>query len=210
MDESLDPIQKVELALIRAEHQKRYAVGIAYIKEQIGAGIEYKNSVVRVVVSETGAYYELNDLPEDFCGGVGDDFERKFITPTEAINLFAFAVESTALVNADNTRQCTLLALYTRRGIVDRKNCYIFDYHSTSDIYTPNPPLIVGKFQPGVMPLFFKIKLDAEFAPDIFGMRRGIVFCMANAGDRHLMIKLPADGENLTDLGAMPVPTTIN
>ena len=210
MDETLDPIQKVELALIRAEHQKKYAVGIAYIKEQVGEGIEYKNSVVRVVISDKGAYYEMNDIPEDFCGGVGDDFERKFLTPAEAVAMLTFAIEATALITAENTRQCTIIALYTRRGVVDRKNCYIYDYHSNSDDHMPRPPMTIGKFQPGVMPLFFKIKLDAEFAPDVFGMRRGVVFCMANAGDRHLMVRLPADGDQMTDLGAMPVPTTIN
>ena len=40
--------------------------------------------------------------------------------------------------------------------------------------------------------------------------RRGIVYCMANAGDRHLMVRVPVDGDQVIDLGGLPTPTTIN
>ena len=39
MDE-LDPLHKVELAMLRAEYQKRYQTMVAYLKEQIGEGTE--------------------------------------------------------------------------------------------------------------------------------------------------------------------------
>ena len=128
MDDKLDPLQKVELAMIRAEHQKRFQVMINTIKEMVGEGIEYRNAVVRVVVSDKGAYYELNDLPEEFCGAVSDELERRFVTPTEAIALLTRAATAAARVNAANTRHFSVIALYTRRGLVDRKNCYVFNY----------------------------------------------------------------------------------
>ena len=40
MDDKLDPLQKVEIALLRAEYQKRFQVMINYIKEGVGEGIE--------------------------------------------------------------------------------------------------------------------------------------------------------------------------
>ena len=43
MDE-LDPLHKVELAMLRAEHQKQYQTMIAYVKEKVGAGVEYSIS----------------------------------------------------------------------------------------------------------------------------------------------------------------------
>ena len=209
MDDQLDPIQKVELALLRAEHQTKFQVMIDFIKQEVGEGIEYKNSVARVVVSETGAYYELLDLPEEFSGAVGDEIERHFITPKEAIALFTKAVKATKFIDPDITRHFTITSFYTRRGLVDRKNCFVFDYHADTDD-KPKPALQVGTFQPNVMPLFYKIKLDAAYAEDIIGARRGIIFCMANAGDRHLLIRIPTDGNGITDLGNVPSTNTIH
>jgi len=207
-DDELDPLQKVEIALLRAEYQKRFQGAIQYIKEMVGEGIEYRNTVVRVVVSEAGAYYELNDLPEEFFGAVGEDLVRRFVAPSEAIALLTRAVEATQRVTPENTRYLSILTLYKRRGLVDKKNCFLFDYapHETPQIV----PRTIGKFQPDVMPLFFKIKMEADFAAEVLGFQGGIAFCMANAGDRHLLIQvLPSDGQ-LTDLSALPISETIH
>src|SRR5579871_1668048 len=123
-----DPLQKVELAMIRAEHQKRYQVMINYVKEQVGEGIEYKNAVVRVFVSKNGAYYEMNDLPEEFCGAAGEEQEHHFVAQAEAISLLTKAVEATARMTRENTTHFQIIALYSRRGLVDRKNCYVYDF----------------------------------------------------------------------------------
>lgn len=208
MEDQLDPLQKVELALLRAEYQKRFQGTINYIKEMVGEGIEYRNTVVRVVVSETGAYYELNDLPEEFFGAVGEDLVRRFVAPDEAIALLTRAVEAGNRVTPENTRQLSILTLYTRRGLVDRKNCYLFDY--TPHKSTRPAPRIIGKFQPDVMPLFFKVKMDADFAEEVLGFRSGIVFCMANAGDRHLLIQVLHTAGEITDLGALPLTETLH
>lgn len=209
MDDQLDPIQKVEIAMLRAEHQKRFQVQIAYLKDLVGEGIEYENAVVRVVVSETGAYYELKDLPEEFSGAVGEEIERNFLTRDEAIQTLSRLVEATKRVTTHNTRTFSLFVLYTRRGLVDRKNCYIYEYRASEE--RPGaPPLEIGEFQPDVMPLFYKIRVDADFAQEVIGIERGIVFCMANAGDRHLLVRIPLDGKELTDLSGLPESETIH
>ncbi len=208
MEDQLDPLQKVDIALLRAEYQKRFQVMINAIKELVGEGIEYRNAVVRVVVSETGAYYELNDLPEEFCGAVGDDLERRFVAPAEAIALLTRAVEAAGRATPENTRSLSIMTLYTRRGLVDRKNCFLCDYtpHETM----ARVPVTIGKFQPNVMPLFFKVKMEADFAEEVLGFRGGLVFCMANAGDRHLLIQMRHTGDQITDLSALPLSETLH
>jgi hypothetical protein len=208
MDDQLEPLEKVELAMIRAEHQKRFQTMIQYIKDQVGDGVEYRNAVVRVVVSDNGAYYELNDLPEEFSGATGDQVTRHFVAPQEALALLARAVNATALATPENTRAFSILVLYTRRGIVDRKNCYVYEYHASDD--KPQPPLEIGRFQPDVTPLFYKIKMDADYTQETLGIPRGILFCMANAGDRHLVIRIPYEGDQVTDLTDLPSTKTIH
>src|SRR5438552_3801875 len=146
MDDTLNALEKVEVALIRAEYQKQFQMQIAYLKEQVGEGTAYRNAVVQIMVSENGAYYELNDLPEEFGGAAGETIETRFVGSAEVIALLRRAVESLARVSPENTRHISLLALYTRRGLADRKTCYVYDYRP-EDEAPDRPPLAIGKFQ---------------------------------------------------------------
>lgn len=209
MDDQLDPLQKVEIALLRAEHQKRYSTQIAFVKQGVGEGNVYQNAVVKVVTSDAGAYYEMNDIPEEFSGAISDRVEKRFVAPKAGLKVLEQALTARGLVTFENTRQLSIFAVYTRRGIVDRKGCYIYEYRA--DHLRPKElPREVGKFQPGVIPLFFKIKIDSTFALDALGIVRGVIFCMANAGDRNLLVTIPYDGEQVTDLGNMPTTNTIH
>jgi hypothetical protein len=210
MDDLFDPMQKLELALLRTEHQNRYQLQINLIKEMIGEGIEYENAVVRIVVSDEGAYYELKDLPEEFSGGVSEKITRHFLSQKEAVTLLSRVFDARKRITVKNTRQFVLMVIYTRTGVIDRKNCYIYDLRRGGEWNMDDKPFELGKFQPGVMPLLFKIKIDADFSEELVGFKRGIAYCMANAGDRHLLVKCPLDGEEITDLGALPMSQTIN
>jgi hypothetical protein len=207
MDE-LDPLQKVELAMLRAEYQKRYQTMIAYLKAKIGEGTEYRNAVARVVISPNGAYYELNDLPEQFMGGVGNSVTYHFVDPAEALALLERAATATAQVDKHNTRAFSILALYSRRGLVDRKNCYSYEFRVEEEAVHPEPA-ILGAFRPGVMPLFYQIKIDAEYAGEVLQMPRGAVFCISNVGDRSLLVRIPSLGEQVIDLNEIPTSGTI-
>jgi len=203
MDETFDPIQKVDLAMIRAEHQKRFLIQIGMLKERVGEGLAYRNGVVQVVVSEAGAYYELNDLPEEFGGSAGEHVQHNFVADSEAVALLTQAVDTLPMANSDNSRHISVFVLYSRRGLADSKNCFVFEFRPEE--YAPDrPPLVIGKFQPGVMPLFYKLKFDSDFAQDAFGMERGLVFCMANAGDRNLLVRAPYAGTEVHDLNDLP------
>lgn len=198
MSDQLEPIHKVELALLRAEHQKKFQVQIDYIKEKIGPGVEYRNAVARVVVSPRGAYYELLDLPEEFSGGISDAVEVRFISTEEAVDLFTRAVGECGQATPENTRQICVMALYTRTGVADRKNCFLHDYQPQA---ANASAVVLGKFRPGVLPLFFKLKFDTDGASGLLGMSRGVVFCLASAGERNLLVRIPYDADpNLIDL----------
>jgi hypothetical protein len=207
MDE-LDPLQKVELAMLRAEYQKRYQTMIAYLKAKIGEGTEYRNAIARVVISPQGAYYELNDLPEQFLGAAGNSVTHHFVAPIEAQALLERAAAATAQVNSRNTRLMSILALYSRRGLVDRKNCYSYEFRYEEETIHPEPT-ILGMLQPGVTPLFYQIKIDADFAPAVLQMPRGVVFCIAHVGDRSLIVRIPSEGEQVIDLNEIPTTGTI-
>ena len=204
-----DTMQKVELAMIRAEYQKHYQMQINYLKDRVGEGIVYQNPAVQIVVSDEGAYYELNDLPEEFGGAAGEHIERQFVTEAEAIELLGRAVEACMTANFDNTKRIALIALYSRRGLADRKSSYIFEYQADEHVSNKQAREI-GKFQPDTLPLFYKIMIDADFAPDVLGMERGMVFCMSNAGDRNLLIRIPYEGESVVNLSEAPLTDTIH
>jgi len=68
-----------------------------------------------------GAYCELNDLPENFYGTLGDEVEQRFLTQKQALELLNRVYRAIPSADADNTRSFSIFALYSRRGIVDRK-----------------------------------------------------------------------------------------
>jgi hypothetical protein len=200
VDDQLEPREKLELAMLRAEHQKKFQMMIDFIKEQVGGGLEYANSLARFVVSEAGAYYELIDLPEEFAGACGPGVEHSFITQIEAIRLIEDAARTAEAAASTAERQLQILALYTRRGLVDRKNCYVVDY-ARGSTYRPGQN-VTGEVKHGIMPLFFKIKLDAgadELAAPI-GMNHCILVCIVTSGDRFPLIRIRLDSEHTTDL----------
>ena len=209
IDDQLEPREKLELALLRAEHQKKFQMMIDYIKEQVGEGTEYQNSVARIVVSELGAYYELIDLPEEFAGACGPGVERSFIAEAEAIRLLEDAALAAETAASESARQMQILALYTRRGLVDRKNCYVVNYVQGST-YRPGQN-VTGTLQHGVMPLFFKIKLDtvSNNLADSLGLRRSILVCIVTPGDRYPLIRIRLDSEQTTDLSSLAHSRTI-
>lgn len=206
--EELDPLHRVELAMLRTEHQKKFQTMITLIKERVGEGVEYRNSVARVVVSATGAYYELNDLPEEFSGGAGREIEARSISSHEAIALLSRAVEAVQKADLRQTRQASLLLLYSRRGVIDRQNCYVYEFQYKEPLIESRP-LIIGRFRPDTLPLFFKIKIDAPFAQQVLDMSRGMVFCIAVEGDRHLLVRIPFTGDHITNLSDLPGTNTI-
>lgn len=203
MNDEITPSEKVDLAILRAAHQKKYQAMIDYIKARVGEGTEYRNGIARVVVSETGAYCELNDLAEEFTGAAGAAVQRRFVKPAEAFDLVTRAAAAIPLIRSDNTRHFALFCLYSRRGLVDSKDCYIYEYRASES--DPQPaPLEIGVFRPDVIPGFFKVRVDADLAQEVLDLPRGVVFSIANTRERHLQVFVPFDESTVTDLNEAP------
>ncbi len=59
---------------------------------------------------------------------------------------------------------------------------------------------MLGTYRPGVLPLFFKLKVDSSLAEPLLGTRRGVLFFVANLSDQHLVVRIPHVGPGVTDL----------
>lgn len=197
------------LALLRSEARRKYQVMIDYIKDQVGEGSEYLNDLVRVVLSETGCYYEFRDMPEEFSGAVGSGFKHEFVGSTQARELLEKIQDMVENADDSNTRELALLVVYSREGLYNRDETFI--YHNGADDDSDEfEPIASGRLKPGVMPLFFKIKVDSDLALPLLGTRRGVMFFVANLTDQHLLVSIPNEGSGVTDLGQIPASQLIH
>lgn len=200
MNDQLNEHEKVDIALLRAEHQKRFQMMIDFIKERVGEGAEYSNPAARMVVSERGAYCELTDLPEEFCGAAGKSIHLSFVREQDAVNLLERAAAAYGAAAATDTRQLQILAIYSRRGLVDRENCYVVNYMDRLEGAPSHEP--IGSLRPGAMPLFYKIKVDTcdSGISQSLGIGRGIYLCIITSGDRYPLLRIHYDAGTTTDL----------
>ena len=197
-----------ELPLVRTESRQDYQAMIDYIKVQIGNGREYMNDLVRVVLSDRGCYYEFRDMPEEFSGAVGSGFRYEFIgTQTskkllEAVHNLVLAPESL------DTREISLMMIYGWDGLFRREDMFI--YHWSRDGGDEEGPVMLGAYRPGVMPLFFKLKVESRLAEPILGTNKGVLFFVANLSDQHLLVRIPHQGPGVTDLNETPGPRVVH
>lgn len=198
------------LALLRAEARRKYQVMIDYIKAQVGEGCEYLNDLVRVVLSERGCYYEFRDMPEEFSGAVGSGFRHEFIGSAQATEVLAKIQQMVEMSDESNTREMALLVVYSREGLYNREETYIYHQSAEEESEEAIGPLTSGRFQAGVLPLFFKLKVDSELALPLLGARRGVLFFVANLTDQHLLVRIPHEGVGITDLSQVPASQLVH
>lgn len=197
-------ISEENLAWLRAEARRKYQVMIDYIKDQVGEGSEYLNDLVRVVVSERGCYYEFREMPEEFSGAVGSGFTHEFIGSGEAFDILSKLQQMVELSDESNTRELALLVVYSREGLHNRDETYIYQNGIDGDGEEAVEPVAFGRLRPGVLPLFFKLKVDSDLAVPLLGARRGVMFFVANLTDQHLLVSIPHEGAGITDLSQVP------
>jgi hypothetical protein len=197
-----------ELPLLENEGKPEYQVMIDYIKGQVGEGREYVNDLVRVVLSERGCYYEFRDLPEEFSGAVGSGFRYEFVGTQKGLDLLQ-AVHDVALgPESAETHEISLMAIYTWDGIFRPEDTFV--YHWRRYEGRQEGPVMVGIFRPEVLPLFFKVKIDSDLAEPLLGVRRGVLFFVANLSDQHLLVRIPHQGPGVTDLNEVTATKTIH
>jgi hypothetical protein len=201
--EELDPTQRIQLDVLDAEYSRRYGVAVDYIKAEVGSGAEYSNAVARVVISPNGAWFECKDLPMEFSGAAGAPVEHRYVTHREALGLLDGLKRAAEEVVSEHTRVFSLLVVYTRTGIVDGRNVYSFHFQRRPDAI-PARPQEIGRYQPDTLPLVFKCRLDADLPLEGLSFRRGVLVCLANVGEMNLVVEMPYEGEEISDLSHSP------
>jgi len=195
-----------QIAVLRAEARRKYQVMIDYIKDQVGPGAEYLNDLVRVVLSERGCYYEFLEMPEEFSGAVGSGFRYEFIGSESALELLEKLRELVELSTPENTREIALLVVYSRNGLYDPEETYV--YHLSNE--EGGEVVTSGCLRTNALPIFFKIKVDSDLALPLLGAKRGVLFFVANMSDQHLMVRIPHEGSGVTDLAQVPASQLIH
>ncbi len=163
MDEPFGPPEKLQLSMLRAEHQKHYQMSIDFVRERLGEGIEHSNEIGRMLISPNGACCELLDLPEEFCGALGPGVSVKYMEDSDIPGILNACRQYLLPENQQNLYSMRFTAYYTRRGLLDNRNCFCADYPDPRS--ASGTARVIGKFVPGKTPLFFRVKCDAVSSP---------------------------------------------
>jgi len=178
-----------------------YQKMIDYIKDTVGEGAEYANDLVRVVLSERGCYYQFRDLPEEFSGVLGDGFSHEFMGSRQALQLFEAVHDLVRLHDLRTTRELSLLAFYDQPIGGGLETAYQYYYQAE-----PGEESIAstdGSYRPGVLPVFFKLKVQSTQAVPVLGASCGALFFVAYLTDRHLLVRIPQVTGLAANLGQM-------
>jgi len=187
-----------ELSPLNNQDRPDYQSMIDYIKAQVGEGREYLNDLVRVVLSDRGCYYEFRDLPEEFSGAVGSGFRYEFVGTRQGLEVLKAAYEMVVVPPVPQAREASMMVIYGWDGIFRREDTFI--YHWSTNRWDEEGPVALGVYRPGVLPLFFKLKVDCPGAESLLGASRGVLFFVANLSDQHLLVTIPHHGPGVTDL----------
>jgi len=193
---------------VRTEPRQDYQVMIDYIKDQIGEGREYTNDLVRVVLSDRGCYYEFRDMPEEFSGAVGSGFRYEFLGTQASRDLLDAIHDLVMGPGTADTNEISLMVIYGWDGLFKRED--VFVYHWTRHGSEEEGPAMMGLYRPGALPLFFKLKVDSDLAEPLLGTRKGVLFFVANLSDQHLLVRIPHQGPNVTDLNEAQGPRVVH
>jgi len=203
----------LQYASLRATHQERHGLTIAYIKKRVGEGTEYANDVARAVVSDQGGYYQLAEMPEEFAGALGEGVSHRLIAEAEAWGTLR---QVQALVEAiqqgtQPVRSVSLYALYAGGSLHARRQMFVFDQRPGE------APFAHGTWQPESLPRFFKLRLDCGDAPapptlSALGLTQGVLFFLAPQGrdDGRSLLATLARTPTTQDLSARSAPTRMN
>ena len=199
-----------DFAALRTSHQTAHGLTIAYIKKQVGEGMEYANEVARAVLSPEGGYYQLAEMPEEFAGAVGGGVSHRLVGASEAweaVRALETLVDEVAR-GACVVRSLSLYVLYAGGSLRTRRGMFVFDQKPGEAAFAH------GKWQPDALPRFFKLRLDCDGAPapTALGLTQGVVFFLApqNRDDGRSLLATLARTPATQDLGAHPKPTMMN
>lgn len=201
--EDLDQEQRIALDQLGEEYYRRHGVAVEFLKAEVGAGDEYANSVARAVISSNGAWFECIDLPMEFSGMAGGPVDHRFVTDSEALKLVSRLHQLCTEAASDHTRELSLFVLYSRAGIADERDAYVFHLRAPKS-GEKRAPLTLGRFRAETLPLFFRCRLDLREDGEGIPFRHGVLFCLTDIGERNLLVHIPYEGNDIRDLADIP------
>ncbi len=199
-----------EYAALRASHQDRHGLTIAYIKKRVGEGAEYANDIARAVVSPQGGYYQLAEMPEEFSGALGAGVSHRLVADAEAWEtLHQVQTLVTAIQQGTQAvRSVSLYAVYAGGSLRTRRRMFVFDQRAGEE------PFAHGVWQPEALPRFFKMRLDCGDAPGAaaLGLTQGVLFFLTphNRDDGRSLLATLARTAGTQDLSGRPAPARLN
>src|SRR5258708_8842580 len=126
----------------------------------------------------------------EFSGGVGEDISYRFVSDAEAIRTFTALHCAEAHVNVDNSRRYSLFALYASAGIADGRSVYAFRFELNMD-GVRRKPQVVGAYQPGELPLIFRVRLDTDMEIPNFTPPPDVPFFLTAIAQQNLVASIP-------------------
>lgn len=181
---------------------------VRYVKQQVGQGMEFSNEIVRAVVSSNGCYYEFRELPEEFSGALGE-FNHRFVGFTDTLHLLErlYRLPHTDFLQA--VREISLFVVYDRFDWLSYQNIYAYHLQrSARDERLVEE--VRGAIQPNHLPRFFKLRLIAQCAPEGLNFACGMMFFIANPGERHLLVEVPYTHGSVSDWIARPLSSQMH
>ncbi len=179
-----------------------------YVKQQVGEGMEFSNEIARVVLSSNGCYYEFRELPEEFSGALGE-FTHHFIGVRETLQLLETLYQLPRTDAIRNVTEFSLLVVYDRFDWISHQNIYAYQcQRGTLDNRLVED--VRGTMRHGQLPRFFKLRLISKQAPEGLLFANGLVFFIANPGERHLLVQIPYTHGMVADLWARPLSVQLH
>lgn len=191
---------------LRAERQAQFGVSIAYVKAQVGPGVEYANEAARAIISPQGGWVQLHEMPEEFAGAGGAGVTHRLLPrPTLPTALARWNALLEAAARGDlRFRKLSLYALYEGGSLRDGHGVFVLDHAQGK------PAFSAGAWQAAVVPRFLKICVHADGDEAVaaqFGLPvRGVQFLLVpghtDNGGALLATFAPAPGS--VDLSTRP------
>ncbi len=201
-----------EFDFVRAASADKHGLAIAYIKKQVGPGMEYENEVARAVLSESGGYYQLAEMPEEFAGALGGGVAHRLVAPLDALALLGQvqALIEGLLSGAQKVQAASLYALYAGGSLRSCREMFVLDQKPGE------APFAHGEWRANTLPRFLKLRLDNGGSPAPLllpnGLSEGVLFLLPphHRDDGHALVATLARTPSTQDLSAPRPPLMMN
>lgn len=198
--DDLTPTHRSWLQRIGDRYLSSYGAGIAAIKEEVGDGERYENELAVALVSERGVWCECRDLPAEFTGASGIPYVLRHLGDAEGIAYCRRLYDAVHQVPVTPGNAASMLVLYSRNALVERRNAYVYHFDAT-DLEMSPLPRELGTYRTDTLPRFLRCRITCRDPLDEAPFSNGSAFMIAGVGDGNLAVEIPRGDTGLVDLG---------